>query len=195
MKGRTSKITHIEIKTLRHIEEYLLKIISVIKENGNMVTREEIREVSKAVTRIQKSEKILYKGMERIKGHLTHYRSIEKKDVSELKNRLSKTKDKKKAKIIKDEILYHAKMLEAEQFMQQHENEIAEFVRAFNGQLSAAMKKLVGSYPSDAISDLEQAQGHLSNMKQIYKKQEEIERYLLKLNKEIISGLKKEKEA
>ena len=193
IKGRTSKITHIEIKSLKHIEEYLLRIIKVIKDNGNMISREEISEVSKAITKIQKSEKILHKGIQRIGEHLTHYRSIEKRDVSELKKRLSQTKDKKKVKIIKDEILYHAKMLEAEQFMQQHENDIIRFVQTFNGHLSTAMQKLGDSYPGDALSILEQASGHLTSMKQIYKKQEEIENYLLKLNREIISDLKKEK--
>lgn len=158
-----------------------------------MISREGISEVSKGITNIQKSEKILHKGINRISEHLTHYRSIEKKDVSELKNRLSETKDEKKTKIIKDEILYHTKMLEAEKFMQQHENEILRFVQSFNGYLTTAMQKLASTYPSDALSVLEQAAGHLSNMKQIYKKQEEIEKYLLKLNREIISDLKKEK--
>lgn len=193
LKGKTSKITHIEIKSLKHIEEYLWRIIKVVKENGNMISRGEISEVSKAIVKIQKSEKILNKGINLISEHLTHYRSIEKKDISELKKRASQTKDEKKVKIIKDEILYHTKMLEAEQFMQQYETEILRFVQSFNGHLATAMQKLGSSYPIDALSLLEQAAGHLSKMKQIYKKQEEIEKYLLKLNREVISNLKKEK--
>ena len=51
-----------------------------------------------------------------------------------------------------------------------------------------------GKNAGDSLPYLEYAFKNLSDMKHIYEKQQEIEKYLLKLNKKTIKDLKKEKD-
>ena len=95
--------------------------------------------------------------------------------------------------MIEDEIIYQKRMIEALDFMEKYEKRITDFTQSFNKFIYAAMQKLKGRYPSDALDYLVEAHKSLVGMKQIYQKQKEIEKYLLKLNKKTIKDLKKEK--
>ena len=65
---------------------------------------------------------------------------------------------------------------------------------SFNQLLSTAIQKLKGQYPVDALSYLKHASKSLQEVKHIFGKQKELEKYLLKLNKRIIGNLHKEKD-
>ena len=84
-------------------------------------------------------------------------------------------------------------MLQALDFMETYGQKIIAFSQTFNKLIYTGMQKLKGRYPSEAQDHLLQAHRSLREMRQIYEKQKEIEKYLLKLNKKTISDLKREK--
>ncbi|MBC2714925.1 MAG: hypothetical protein HF978_06410 [Desulfobacteraceae bacterium] len=194
LKKRTLRFTKIEIKSIDNIEECLKRIISLIKENGNSLTREEVAGVSKYLKEISKNENIIKSSLKLIKKHLNSYQSLHRKDISELEDRMKKTKSEKKQKIIEEEILYQQKMLQVIDFMKSYESKIVLFTDTFNKLLSASMQKLKTHHPNDALNFLVQAYKEIMSMKHIFKKQKEFEKFLIKLNKKTVSNLKKEKD-
>jgi len=128
-----------------------------------------------------------------INEQLSRYQTVEKKDLAVLKRRLAAAKDKAKAALIKDEIYYHQKIIETEKFMQQYEQPMVEFADAFNGLLGTAIERLESGNPVGALPHLELISKKLFQMKPVFEKQVEIEKYLLKLNKRKVDDLKKEK--
>ena len=140
-----------------------------------------LRKYPKAIVKIRKSEIIFKKGLNRINEHLSQYQAVEKKDLAVLKRRLAATKDKARAALIKDEIYYHNKIIEAEKFMQQYEQPVLEFADAFNGMLGASIEKLETGHPGEALSHFEFILKKLVQMKPVFEKQAEIEKYLIKV--------------
>jgi len=193
MKGKTMKLTRMEIRTITHMEDYIRQVIKIIRTHGNHLSPGEITKISKAVVKIRKSEIIFKKGLNRINKHLSQYQTVEKKDLAVLNRRLAATEDKAKAALIKDEIYYHHKIVEAEKFMQQYEQPVLEFADAFNGLLGTSIEKLEVGHPREALPHLEFISKKLFQMKPVFEKQIEIEKYLLRLNKRKVDDLKKEK--
>ena len=194
IRKRTMKFTRLELKSIDNIEECLEKIIKLIEAKGNSLDRDDVAELTHVLRTIGKNESILKKGMALIKKHLNAYKTLHRKDISELEQRLEQTKSKKNMKIIEEEIVYQKNMLQAIDFLKRYELKIVTFVDSFNELVSGAMQKIKGRYPNDALSYLGHAYKGLLEMKYIYKKQRELEKYLLKLNKKTISDLKKEKD-
>ena len=187
------KLTKIEIKTTKHIEEYLKGMIEIIRESGSSLSKKQIDEITQALRKIVHDEIILKKGLNQINDHLGYYKSVEKRDISELKKRLSETKDKKKARTIQEEIFLHSKMIEADDFMQQYETVVLQFIKSFDILLNQAMQNLESHNSNAALSNLEEAYKRLSGVKHVYEKLEVLEKDLLKLNKKALHGLKEEK--
>jgi len=193
LKKRTMKLTGLEIKTIEEIEYYLEQMTAVIESKGNNIDPEEISELTHALRQIGKKENILKQGLELIKRHVNAYKSIHRKNLPELEKRLEEEKDKKKRKNIEEEITYQKWMLQALDFMETYGKKIIAFSQTFNKLIYTGMQKLKGRYPSEAQDHLLHAHRSLREMRQIYEKQKEIEKYLLKLNKRTISDLKREK--
>ena len=193
LKKRSMKLTKMEINTIEEIEEYLEQMIRVIKGKGNDIDQEEIAELFHALRQIAKKEGLLKHGLDLIKRHEKAYKNIHQRDVSELEKRFSGAKDKAEKKVIEEEIVYQKKMVEALEFMENYEKKIVDFTQSFNKLIYTGMQKLKGRYPSDAQDYLVEAHKSLTGMKQVYEKQKEIEKYLLKLNKKTIKDLKREK--
>ena len=187
------KLTKIEIKTTKHIEEYLKGMIEIIRESGSSLSKKQIDEITNALRKIVHDERILKKGLNQINDHLGYYKSIETRDISELKKRLSETKDKKKARTIQEEVFLHSKMIEADNFMQQYESAVLQFIKSFDILLNKAMQNLENQNSNGALSNLEEAYKQLSGVKHVYEKLEVLEKDLLKLNKKVLHDLKKEK--
>jgi hypothetical protein len=194
LEKKTIRITDLEIKTIDNIENHLEKLVKIIKEKGNSLTQDDVSELSYVLTQIGKNVKVLKDGTNFIKSHINSYETHHRKDISELEKRLSKTKDKKKAKAIKNDIVYQKNMLQALAFMDKYESKIIQFSGLFSTLIFKAMQKVKSQYPNDALYYLEQAYQNLLKMKHIYEKQKKLERYLLKVNKNTISELKKEKD-
>jgi len=193
LKKKSMKLTKMEIRTVKEIEDYLEQMIGVIKGKGSGIDKEEIAELVHALRQIGKKQSLLEQGLELIKRHEKAYKSIHKRDVSELEKRFSDAKNKEEKKVIEEEIVYQQKMVEALDFMEKYEKRITDFTQSFNKLIYAGMQKLKGRYPSDALDYLVEAHKSLAGMKQVYEKQKEIEKYLLQLNKKTIKDLKKEK--
>ena len=77
--------------------------------------------------------------------------------------------------------------------MQQYEKPVLEFADAFNGLLGTSIEKLETGHPGEALSHLDFILKKLVQMKPVFEKQAEIEKYILKLNKRKVNDLKKEK--
>ena len=187
------KLTRMEIRTISHMEDYLRQVIKIIKTHGNELSPNKISEISKAILKVRKSETIFKKGLNRIHEQLSRYQTVEKKDLAALKRRLAETNDKSKIALIKDEIFYHNKILETEKFMKQYEQPVVEFADAFNGLLGTAIEKLESGNPIEALPHLEFISKKLFQMKPVFEKQAEIEKYIFKLNKRNVDDLNKEK--
>ena len=193
LKRKTMRITKKDIKTVDDIADYLKQMIQVIEKKGNEIDSEEIAEITHILRRIAKKENILKSGTKLIKEHLAVYEAKHKKDIAEMEKRLLETKDKKQKKVIEEEIDYQRKMLQALDFIEKNEHRIIEFSRSFNRLLASAVQKLKSHSPGDALSDLEQSFNGLKEIKHIFEKQKELEKYLRKTNRRTISDLKKEK--
>ena len=193
LKKRSLKLTKMEINTVEEIEDYLGQMIKVIKGKGSDIDQEEIAELSHALRQIGKKQSILRHGLELIKRHEKAYKHIHQRDIAELEKRFSNAKDKAEKKVIEEEIVYQKRMVEALEFMETYEKRVTDFTQSFNNLIYTGMQKLKGRYASDALEYLMEAHKSLVGMKQIYQKQKEIEKYLLKLNKKTIKDLKKEK--
>jgi hypothetical protein len=193
LKKNTIKLTSQSLKTVEDIEGCLKQSIAIIKEKGNTIDRQETDQLINILRQIGKKEDLLKKSVGLIKVHVNAYEAIHRKDIPELEKRLNQTHDKKQRKTIEQEVIYQKRMLQVLDFMQKYENKINEFIRSFDNLLSAAMQRLKSHYPKDALSYLENANASLENMKHIYNKQQDYEKYLLTLNKKTIRDLKKEK--
>jgi len=193
LKKRSMKLTKMEINTVEEIENYLEQMIRVIKGKGSDIDQEEIAELSHALRQIGKKQSLLKQGLELIKRHEKAYKNIHKRDIAELEKRFSGAKNKDEKQVIEEEIVYQKKMIEALDFIEKYEQRITDFTQSFNKFIYAAMQKLKGRYASDALDYLVEAHKSLAEMKHVYEKQKEIEKYLLNLNKKTIKDLKKEK--
>ena len=193
LRRNTMKLTKIEIKTTKHIEEYLKGMIEIIRESGNSLSKKQIDEITNALKKIVHDERVLKRGLNQINDHLGYYKSVEKRDISELKKRLAETKDKKKARIIQEEIFLHSKMIEADNFIQQYESAVLQFIKSFDMLLNKAMQQLQSQDLNRTLGNLEGANRQLLSVKHIYEKMEGIEKTLLKLNRKVFTDLKKEK--
>lgn len=193
LKRRSMKLTKMEIRTVEEIEDYLDQMIRVIKKKGSDIDQEEIAALSHALRQIGKKQGLLKHGLELIKRHEKAYKNIHERDVSELEKRFSNAKNKEEKKLIEEEILYQQKMVAALDFMEKYEKRITDFSESFNKLIYAGIHKFKGRYPSEALDYLVEAHRSLTGMKNVYKKQKEIEKYLLKLNKKTIKDLKTEK--
>lgn len=193
LKKKTMKITKAEIRTLEDVENHIDRMIRLIKEKGNAIDQEEISELIHILRHIVQKEDILKKGLKIIKRHVDAYQALHQKDISELKRRLSETRDRKQYKIIHEELAYQKQMIQALAFLENYESKIIYFYKSFIKALSLAMQKLKENDYEDCLTYLEKAREGLKEMKYVYETQKSIEKYLLRLDKKTIADLKREK--
>lgn len=194
LKKKTAKLTDNEITTIENIQEYLQRMISIIRERGVNLSPEALSELTSSLRQIARKEDLLRKGTALIRKHINAYNAIHRKNIPELEKRLSGEKDGKKRKALEEEIIYQKRMLQAIDYIQRYESRIVNFVQSFDRLLAESMQKLKGHSPREALSCLEYASKSLQDMKHIYEKEKDLEKYLLKLNKKTIYDLKKEKD-
>jgi hypothetical protein len=193
LKKKTMALTGVEIKTIGEIEYYLEQMARIIESKGNTIDQEGISELTQALRQIAKKENLLKQGLVLIQRHINAYKGIHRRNIPELEKRFSATKNGKTKKAIEKEITYQKKMLLALDFMERYEKKIISFSQSFNKLIYTAMQRLKSRYPLDAQAYLVNAHNSLREMRYIYEKEKEIEKYLLKLNKKSVSDLKNEK--
>ena len=194
LKGKTLKLTKYEINTIDDMENSLEHLVKTIKSHGTNITQEETLEISKLLKTIAEKENILISAMPKLKRQAEIYKSKHRKDINELQKRYSEAKNNpKQQKAIQEELHYQKQMIQLLDFIETYEKRIIEFTQNLNQTISKAMQKLRSLYPHDCIEYLEYAKKEIAGMKHIFKKQKELEKYILKLNKKTIKDLKKEK--
>ena len=193
LKGKTIHLTKLEIKTVEDIESCIEKMIKLIKEKGNNVDQNEIDQLIYYLRQIAKKESVLKQGLILIQKHVSAYKRLHRKNIPELEKRLSQTKEKKKQKLIQEEIFYQKTMLQALEYLQKNEENINSFTQSFNRIVYTAMQRVRSKSPNDALSYLDHALRSLKQMSHIYKKQKNLEKYLISVDKKTISDLKNEK--
>ena len=193
LKRKTIKLTKTDIKTVEDIESCLEKMIKLIKEKGNSVDQNEIDQLIYYLRQIAKKEAVLKQGLILIQKHVRAYKRLHQKNIPELEKRLSETREGKKKKLLEEEIFYQKRMLQALDYLQKYEPKINEFTQSFNRIVYTAMQRVRSKYPNDALSYLEHARHSVIQMKHIYEKQKDLEKYLIAVDKKTISDLKNEK--
>ncbi|MCP3931496.1 MAG: hypothetical protein GY705_20615 [Bacteroidetes bacterium] len=188
-------ITKKEIKTISDIQLNIEQLLSIIKKSGDIFNVQEKERIVSKLRYIFKKEFILIKGMELIKHHVAAYRQLHIKDINGLKERLTKTVDVKRQNLLKEEIFYQRKMINAEGFLGKYESNIIGFRQIFNRFISEALQRMKNSDKRGARYCLEKTYDELRNMEIVYRKQKDLEKYLLKINKKTIRDLQKEKKA
>ena len=194
LKTKTLRLTKLEIRTIDDIENSLHHLIKLIKEKDKDITQEETHEISRILKHISDKENILLRSMPIIKRQAEIFKSKHRKDIHELEKRYHEAKDNpKQQKLIHEELTYQKRMIEVLDFIETYENKIVEFTQHLNQTLSKAMLKLRSIYPHECLEYLNYAHKEISNMKHIFKKQKELEKYVISLNKKTMKNLKKEK--
>ena len=168
-------------------------MIKIIKRRGGALKDEDITILINNLRTIAKNESILKNGLAYIKKHTSTYRATHKKDIPFLEKRMSNTESLQGKRLIKEEIDYQGKILEAIKFLEDNEMKILAFTQSFNRLLSEAINKLKSQLPEECLRFLEVAKSSLERMENIYYHQKEIENYLIKVDKKTIKDLKKEK--
>jgi len=196
LKKKTIKLTKLEIHTLDDIEKYLSHLMNLIKQKDKNITQEETHEISRILQHISDKENILLKSMPLLKRQAEIFKSKHRKDISELEKRYRTSNgNPKQQKLIHEELTYQKRMIEVLNFIETYENKIVEFTQNLNQTLSRAMLKLKSLYPHECLGYLNYAHKQIVSMKHIFKKQKELEKYVLSLNKKTMKDLKKEKKA
>jgi len=194
LKKKTIKLTKLEIHTIDDIEKYLSHMMHLIKQKDKDITQEETHEISQILKHISDKENILLRSMPILKRQAEIFKLKHRKDISELEKRYHEAKDNpKQQKLIREELSYQKRMIEVLDFIEKYENKIVEFTQNLNQTLSKAMQKLRSLYPHECLEYLENAHKQIVSMKHIFKKQKELEKYVLSLNKKTMKDLKKEK--
>ncbi len=196
LKGKTLKLTKMEINTVDDIENLLGHLIKLIKEKGKNISQDETLQISNYLRQLSNKENILIRSMPILKRQAEIFKSKHRKDINELQKRYQEAKDNpKQQEIIKEEISFQKRMIEVLDFIETYENRIVEFTQSLNQTISKSMIKLRSIYPHECVEYLESARKSIEGMKHIFKKQKELEKYVLSLNKKTIKDLKKEKKA
>lgn len=190
---KTFEVTRKELKTIDDIYRHLKEISGTIEKKGNHLQESDKAGMLASLRNIQKDEYILLGGLIAIRNHAKAYKLKHRKDISEIEDRLKKTRSPKQKKILSDEISYQRKMLDALDYLEKYEARVFEFKKAFDRLLYLSIESLRRKNAQEALAYLKHAQLEISKIRFIYEKQMELERFLVNINKKTIDSLKKEK--
>lgn len=185
-----------EIRSVDDMENSLNHLIKLIKANDKNITKDETFKISQLLRQISQKENILVGSIPILKKHTEIYKKHHRKDITELDKRLREAiNNPPQQNMIRQEIHHQKQMLETIDFIQTYENRILEFTQQLNKTISKAIEKLKTIHPHECLEYLEYAKKELSAMKHIFKKQRELEKYIVSLSKESVKNLEKEKKA
>ena len=193
LKKKTIPGTKRELKSVFEIEELLIDIIQAIRKKGTNLTQEDKKKISDDLKLIARNENVLKQGLFFIRSHVNAYNRHHKKDINEIQQRLNKANSPKQKQILGEELHYQKTMLDVIAFMDKAESRVIDFCKSFNTLIYQAMNRFTKNNPADALSYLQTAKNNLVKMGSIYKKQKELEKYLVKSEKKLIKDLKAEK--
>jgi len=194
LKGKTIKLTKMEIRTVDDMENSLEQLIRLIRANDKNISKDETYKISQILRQISQKENILLGSMPILKRQAEIYKTKHRKDLVELDKRLrAAINNPQQQNMIRQEIHFQKQMIATIDFIETYENRIIEFAQNLNKTISKAIEKLKTIHPHECLEYLEYAKKELSAMKHIFKKQKDLEKFVLKLNKKTIKDLKNEK--
>ena len=192
---KTFEVTRKELKTIDDIYLHLKEITDTIQKKGNSLQESDKAGMLAALRTIQKDEYILLGGLIAIRNHAKAYKLKHKRDITEIEDRLKKTRSPKQKKILSEELTYQNKMIEAIEYLDKYEARVFEFKKAFDRLLYMAVERLKAKNAGEAIAYIKSAQLEIAKIRFIYEKQMQLEHYIVKINKKTIDSLKEEKKA
>ena len=164
-------------ESLRFLDEISKKIIGYESDDLKLINR---------------NEAVLAQAMKFIRFHIEVYNRHHKRDMNEIQQRLNQTKSAKQKKFLQEELHYQKIMLEVIAFMNKLESKEPDFIKSFNSLLFHAVNRIINNNIGEGLSYLQTAKSNLSKMGSIYRKQKDLEKYLLKNDKKLIENLKQE---
>jgi len=196
LKGKTLKLTKMEIRSVDDMENSLNHLIKLIKANDKNITKDETFQISQLLRQISQKENILLGSMPILKKHTEIYKKHHRKDIAELDKRLREAiNNPSQQNMIRQEIHHQKQMLETIDFIETYEKRIFEFTQQLNKTISKAIEKLKTVHPHECLEYLEFAKKELTSMKQIFNKEKQLENYIVSLSKKSVKNLEKEKKA
>jgi len=195
IKHKTFRLTKREIHTVDDIEDEVDHMRRALKHHKGNLTDEDKKEITTSIQKIRQYEQVLWRFHDLIEKHETAYHGKHKKDIWKLNQRLEETQDPKQQQILKEELTYQKRMIQALEYFNKYRSPIVKLVRSFNRFLATAIERLKTNYVDDAIRNLEQAHKNLYDLKHMYAQQKGLEKYLMKMDHKMIKDLKIEKKA
>ena len=194
IKKKTINLTKAEIRTIDDMQNSLHHLSNIIKEKGNTLDQDETHQIGKILRQIWEKESLIIGAMPTLKKQAEIYKQHHRKDIRELEKRLRESiNNPQQQNKVREEIGYQKRMIETLHFIETYEKRIMTFAKDFNKNISNAIEKLKSHYPHDSLEYLKISKRELESMKNILKKQKELEKYAIQLNKKTIKDLKKEK--
>ena len=194
LKGKTIKLTKMEIRTVDDMENSLEQLIRLIRANDKNISKDETYKISQILRQISQKENILLESMPILKKQAEIYKTKHRKDLVELDKRLrAAINNPQQQNMIRQEIHFQKQMIETIDFIETYEKKIIEFTQNLNKTLLKAIEKLKTIHPHECLEYLEFGKKELSSMKHIFKKQKDLEKFILRLSKKTIKDLKNEK--
>ena len=192
VKKQVMPVTKKELRSVFDIDKLLTDIIKTINKKGTQLTNEDKKKISDDLKLINRNEAVLTQAMKFIRFHIEIYNRHHKRDLNEIRQRLNQTKSAKQKKILQEELHYQKIMLEVIAFMNKLESKEPDFIKSFNSLLFHAVNRIINNNIGEGLSYLQTAKSNLSKMGSIYRKQKDLEKYLLKNDKKLIENLKQE---
>ena len=195
LKHKTFGLTKREIHTVDDIEDEVGHMVRALKHHNGHLTDDDKRELTASIQKIKEYERVLYHFHDLLEKHETAYHGKHKRDIRELSQRLQETQDPKQQQILKEELTYQKRMIQALEYFNKYRSPIVKLINSFNRFMAIAIERLRTSYIPDAITNLEHAHKNLYDLKHMYAQQKGLEKYLMKMDHKMIKDLKTEKKA
>ena len=188
-----NKVTRLEIKTISDIETSIAEMVRIIQTNSTNLTTKDRTRIAETLRKISRNENVFLKSLQNLKQILKRLRVIDDKQMREMKNRLSGSTGKEKEALEK-EIYLEEEKIKAEQSVIDLEQKLEQGIGYFNNLLRQVIQILNSSaYPVDSIPPLSQAQTVLKDIVAIIGKMKVLENNLVQLSKGEKNLLRKER--
>lgn len=192
LEREENKVTKVEIKSIKDIEESLVEMIRIIQTDSTNLTTQDRARIAETLKRISGREDVFLKTIQNLKQLLLQLRVLDVKQIQEMKNRLARATGNEKQALEK-EIFIEEEKLKAESDVVALEQKLEQGMGAFNNIMRQTVQVLNSSaYPAEAVPPLSQARMILKDIMDVIEKMKKCEENLQRLTKNEKNNLKVE---
>jgi hypothetical protein len=192
LEREENKVTKVEIKSIKDIEESLVEMLRIIQTDSTNLTTQDRARIAETLKRISSREDVFLKTLQNLKQLLLQLRVLDGKQIQEMKNRLARATGKEKQALEK-EIFLEEEKLKAESDVVALEQKLEQGMGAFNNIMRQTVQVLNSSaYPAEAVPPLSQARMILKDIMDVIEKMKKCEENLERLTKNEKNNLKVE---